>query len=216
MKILVIGAGGNIGQRIVNEGLGRGHDLTAAHRGGRQAGSPEVHTVTATAEDAANLVREHAFDAVISAVGAGAATKAQPELGVYPATAKSLKAAARATHGGRPPRIVLVGGAGSLEIGDGHLLVDSSGFPAQFVEEARAQGSALSFLRTVHDVPWTYVSPAAIIEPGHRTGTYRTGADQLLTDGEDNSRISIEDYAAAIFDELEVPRAVGRRMTVAY
>jgi putative NADH-flavin reductase len=65
-------------------------------------------------------------------------------------------------------------------------------------------------------VPWTYISPAALLEPGSRTGVYRTGGDQLLVDADGHSRITIDDYAVALVDEIEQPQATGRRMTVAY
>ncbi|HEV3050590.1 MAG TPA: NAD(P)-dependent oxidoreductase, partial [Longimicrobium sp.] len=63
---------------------------------------------------------------------------------------------------------------------------------------------------------WTFISPAIVIQPGERTGHYRTTVDTLLTDEQGNSVISYEDYAVALLDELENPQHVGRRFGVAY
>ncbi len=78
-----------------------------------------------------------------------------------------------------------------------------------------AHGDALDYLRGVHDVRWTNISPAATIEPGERSGTYRTGKDDLVVDDNGVSRISMEDYAVAVLDEIENPRHVRERFTVA-
>ena len=52
--------------------------------------------------------------------------------------------------------------------------------------------------------------------PGERTGRFRLGTDQLLTDAAGKSWISMEDYAIALLDELETPRHVRQRFTVGY
>jgi putative NADH-flavin reductase len=113
-------------------------------------------------------------------------------------------------------RLVIVGGAGSLEVAPGQAVVDQPGFPEAVVAEARAHSDALDFYRTVDDLDWTYISPAADIAPGARTGVFRLGGDQLLTDEHGNSRISAEDYAIALVDELETPAHPRARMSVAY
>uniref|UniRef100_UPI000B10B595 NAD(P)-dependent oxidoreductase n=1 Tax=Actinomadura kijaniata TaxID=46161 RepID=UPI000B10B595 len=114
-------------------------------------------------------------------------------------------------------RLVVVGGAGSLEVAPGTRLVDTPDFPAIYKNESLAQAELLQVIRAeAGDLDWTYVSPAAEIAPGERTGTFRTGGDRLLADAAGDSRISAEDYAVALVDELEKPQAVGRRITVAY
>ncbi|MCW2913014.1 MAG: NAD-dependent epimerase/dehydratase [Actinomycetia bacterium] len=86
-----------------------------------------------------------------------------------------------------------------------------------YKKESLAQGDLLELVRSeFQDLDWTYISPAAVIEPGERTGTFRLGGDQLLADAEGNSRITAEDYAVALVDELEKGAAIGRRITVAY
>ncbi len=66
------------------------------------------------------------------------------------------------------------------------------------------------------DVDWTYFAPAALIEPGERTGTFRTGRDQLVAHDKGNSRISAEDFAVALLDEIETPRFRRSMMTAGY
>jgi putative NADH-flavin reductase len=102
------------------------------------------------------------------------------------------------------------GGAGSLVV-DGARLVDQPGFPEAYRPEALVMGEALDYLRGLgNGVSWTYLSPAPLIQPGERTGTYRTGDDSPVGDA-----ISAEDYAVALLDEIEEPAHPDRRFTVA-
>ncbi|WP_449061011.1 NAD(P)-dependent oxidoreductase [Planomonospora algeriensis] len=114
-------------------------------------------------------------------------------------------------------RLVVVGGAGSLEAAPGVRLVDTPEFPAVYKGESLAQAELLELVRAqAGDLDWTYVSPAIEIEPGERTGAYRRGGDQVLADADGRSFINAEDYAVALVDELETGQAVGRRITVAH
>ena len=110
-------------------------------------------------------------------------------------------------------RVLIVLGAAVLTLSMVAPLTANAG-PGSSLSKDNAE--ALAFYRTVSDVRLTYVSPAAQIAPGARTGRFRTGRDELLTDDRGQSRITIGDYAAAVLDELEHPQAIGRRMTVAY
>jgi uncharacterized protein len=135
--------------------------------------------------------------------------------------APSLVAVARTLISALPKagvkRLLVVGGAGTLQGPDGVQLVDAPGFPAAYKPEALAQRDALAVYRTEGgNLDWTYLSPAAEIGPGKRTGKYRTGEDRLLVDAKGKSFISFEDYAVAVLDELEKPRFVRKRFTVAY
>ena len=112
-------------------------------------------------------------------------------------------------------RLVVVGGAGSLEVAPGMQLVDTPQFPTAWKAVADAHRAALAIYREEPDLEWTVVAPAAMIAPGVRTGHYRAGGDQLLVDAKGESRISAEDYAVAIADEVETPRHIRRRFTVA-
>jgi putative NADH-flavin reductase len=113
-------------------------------------------------------------------------------------------------------RLVIVGGAGSLEVAPGVRLVDTPDFPPAWKPTALAHAEVLGLCRETEDLDWTYASPAAVIEPGERTGSFRIGADQLLADEAGESRISIPDFAIAVVDVLERGEAIRRRITVAY
>ncbi|MCP2338570.1 NAD(P)-dependent oxidoreductase [Actinomadura rupiterrae] len=207
MKILLIGATGMVGSRVAAEAANRHHEVTGVTRSGKDG------TAKAQAADADAIARlAQGQDAIVLAV-------APPRDGsetVAPLLADGrgvLEAARRA--GVR--RVVIVGGAGSLEVAPGKRLVDTPEFPALYKNEALAQGELLDAVRKeADDLDWTYISPAALIQPGERTGVFRLGGDQLLTDAQGNSEISAEDYAVALVDELEKPQAVRRRITVAY
>jgi putative NADH-flavin reductase len=113
-------------------------------------------------------------------------------------------------------RYVAVGGAGSLQSDVGSLLLDSPHFPAEYREEALAGKAFLEEMRRVRDLDWTVLSPSALFTPGQRTGTFRLGQDTLLTDRDGKSWISYEDFAVALFDEIEQPRHIRQRLTVGY
>ena len=114
------------------------------------------------------------------------------------------------------PRLLVVGGAGSLEVAPGVQLVDTPDFPAAYKPEALAGREFLDVLRGERELNWTFLSPSAIFGPGERTGTFRLGTDQLLVDADGESRISMEDFAIALVDELERPRHPQQRFTVGY
>jgi uncharacterized protein len=114
-------------------------------------------------------------------------------------------------------RLVWVGGGGSLLVAPGVRVIDTPEFPAEWKAEASAQVQALELFRaSTSDVEWSFLSPPAVIEPGQRTGRYRTGGDLLVTDEKGVSRISVEDYAVAFLDELERPAHIRQRFTIAY
>ncbi|MGV9777646.1 NAD(P)-dependent oxidoreductase [Streptosporangium sp. NPDC003464] len=206
MRILLIGASGMIGSRVAAEARARGHEVTGVTRRGTAG------TAVADASDPAAMARLAAgHDAVVSAV-------APPRDGSEPSG--PLLAAVRGLLGGLREagvrRLVMVGGAGSLEVAPGARLVDSPDFPEIYRSEALALAQALELLRAeAGDLDWTYISPAIVIEPGERTGKFRLGGDQVLVDDRGDSFISAEDYAVALVDELENSQAVRRRITVA-
>jgi len=210
----LFGAGGKIGRVIADELLLRHHLVTGVTRGGNVA-APYGSAMTVRAANVTNpdvvadLIAGH--DAVASAVG--------PQIGVdndetiLLGAARSLITALRRAN---VRRLVILGGAGGLEVAPGVRVVDAPDFPAMWKANALAQIKALALYREVEDLDWTVVSPAAIIEPGERTGKFRIGGDQLLVDAEGRSRISIADYAIAFVNELERGEAIRRRITVAY
>ncbi len=114
------------------------------------------------------------------------------------------------------PRLLVVGGAGSLLVAPGKMLIDTPEFPDAYKPEARAGVVFLDALRQEKVLNWTFLSPSALFEPGERTGKFRLGDDTLLADEEGKSWISMEDYAIALVDELEAPKHSRRRYTVGY
>lgn len=202
VAVALIGVSGRVGSRIADELLARGHRVTGIARDA--AGVASRPGLTLAAGDATQpaslepLLVGH--DAVI------AATRAEG------ADAAALLAAVRAAG---VPRLLVVGGAGSLRV-HGTALLDRPGFPPAFAAEARAAARMLETLRADATVEWTYLSPSAELVPGERTGAFRLGGDELLVDRNGRSWISMEDYAAALVDELERPRHRRRRFTVGY
>lgn len=113
-------------------------------------------------------------------------------------------------------RLVVVGGAGSLEVAPGRRLVDQRDFPAEWKDGSLRTAAFLDDLRGETGLDWTFLCPAAMLTPGERTGTYRVGGDQLLSGDDGQSRISIPDHAVAMLDEVESPRHPRQRFSVAY
>jgi putative NADH-flavin reductase len=113
-------------------------------------------------------------------------------------------------------RLLVVGGAGSLEVKPGLRVIDAPDFPEQWKGTALATADVLDLLRGEHEIQWSYLSPSAMLQPGARTGKFRLGTDQLLVDAKGQSSISTQDYAVAMIDEVEHPTHVRRRFTVGY
>ncbi|MGK5641053.1 NAD(P)-dependent oxidoreductase [Streptomyces sp. URMC 126] len=213
-KIALFGANGTIGSRVLREALDRGHQVTAVVRDPAKL-TQEHENLTVTTGDVLDPASVAAVaqgqDVVVSAVGGG---DGPGHVATIKPAAESLVAGLR-TLGDTAPRLIAVGGAGSLRTPDGKRVWDAEGLPEFLLQIMHAHGDALDFYRTVTDVRWTNLSPAGLIEPGERTGTYRTGLDDLVVDENGKSRISAEDYAVALVDEIEKPRHIGERFTVA-
>ncbi|MBA2391669.1 MAG: NAD(P)-dependent oxidoreductase [Ktedonobacteraceae bacterium] len=213
MNIALFGANGTIGQRILQEALSRGHTVTAIVRtpSKLQISNPGLTIVAGDVLDPISVTQTVAgHDAVISAVGPAHDGSSQADFPVK-AAHSLIEGLSRADV----QRLLIVGGAGSLEVAPGLRLVDTPNFPAAWYDGAIAHANALDIYKTTH-LNWTYLSPAAFIEPGERRGTYRIGTDQLVTDADGKSYITAEDYAVALIDELENPNFSRRRFTLAY
>ena len=216
MKIVVFGATGNIGARISKEASNRGHQVVGVVRDPESVKSPDPRVVLQRGDATdANSVAELArsADPVVSAIS--------PRPNARGRGAPSLAAAARALIAGvreaGKRRLLIVGGAGSLEVAPGQALMDQPGFPQAYRAEAQEAREALAVLRQeATGLDWTFLSPAAEVGPGERTGNYRTTDDRFLTDDKGKSFITFEDYAVALIDELEHPKHAGRRFGVAY
>ncbi|MDO6708582.1 NAD(P)-dependent oxidoreductase [Photobacterium sp. 1_MG-2023] len=212
MNIAIIGASGFIGSALREEALSRGHQVTAlVSRPERLATQPGLTIQKADVQDTQALTAQLAgYDAVLSAFSGHAQTDVA---GYFAQGFDSILAAAQAA---KANRLMVVGGAGSLEVAPGVQLIDTPEFPAEYKATAEGARYALNALRAQQGVNWTMLSPAAMIAPGERTGQYQLGTDQLLTDAAGNSQISVEDYAKAMIDELEAPANTNQRFTLAY
>ncbi|WP_027818228.1 NAD(P)-dependent oxidoreductase [Paraburkholderia bannensis] len=210
LKIALFGATGMVGARIAAEAARRGHQVSALVRQPeRVAAGPNVTAAKVDLLDAAQVaaaVRGH--DVVASAYA-----PPMSQLGDLQTASRALVDGTRAAG---LKRLVVVGGAGSLEVAPGKQLVDTEGFPDAYKPIALAHRDALADYRTVTDLDWTFFAPAALIAPGERTGAFRTGANTLIADANGDSRISAEDYAVAFVDELEQGRFIRQIATVAY
>lgn len=203
MHVALIGISGHVGTRLADELIARGHTVTGIAR--TITNLPARKGVTYASADATQsetltpLFKDK--DAVISATRF---------VGSNP---QELLNAVRRSG---VPRLLMVGGAGSLDLAPGKLLIESPDFPEAYRPEAVAGVHVLNILRATTDVDWTFLSPSAIFTPGERTGIFRLGDDELLTDATGKSHISMEDFAIAMVDELEHPRHHRRRFTVGY
>jgi putative NADH-flavin reductase len=210
MKIAVVAATGKIGRHIVQQALQKGHEVTAIVRSDKnlpvELKGAAVSVATFEKDSLVNALRGH--DAIISAYGP------TPEATAALSDAAHKLIAAVREAGLR--RLVVVGGAGSLEVAPGLQLVDTPEFPAAYKAVALAHRDALAVYRAASNLDWTFFSPAAEIGPGEIRGRYRTGENNLLVDGEGRSRISYGDYAAAVVAEVEQPRYVQTVATAAY
>lgn len=211
LKIALFGATGMIGSRIAAEAARRGHQVTALARNPARVPADLANVTAAQADvlDAASVgaaVRGH--DVVASAYA--------PPKGDPAAVSKASHALVDGVRAAGLKRLVVVGGAGSLEVAPGKQLVDTDGFPDAYKAVALAHRDAFDYYRGITDLDWTFFAPAALIAPGERTGKFRTGANTLIADAEGNSRISAEDYAIAFVDELEQGRFIRQIATVAY
>ncbi|SMG27605.1 NAD(P)-dependent oxidoreductase [Paraburkholderia susongensis] len=211
LKIALFGATGMVGSRIAAEAARRGHQVTALARDPARvpAGVANLHAAQADLLDAASVsaaVRGH--DVVASAYA--------PPQGDFAVLSKATHALVEGVRAAGLKRLVVVGGAGSLEVAPGKQLVDTDSFPDAYKGIALAHRDVFDYYRSVTDLDWTCFAPAAMIAPGERTGQFRTGANTLLADAEGNSRISAEDYAIAFVDELEQGRFIRQLATVAY
>lgn len=215
MKIVLFGATGHVGQRIAAEALRRGHQVVGVARDPSRAQSvdPRVTLVQGDATDPASVASmARGADAVVTSV-----SPRPGSTGNAPRLVDVARAAIAGVRQAGVKRLIAVGGAASLEVAPGVALLDTPGFPELYRDEATQGRDSLKVYREEADgLDWTFISPAIVIQPGERTGRYRTTDDTILFDENGQSVISYEDYAVALLDELENPRHVGRRFGVAY
>jgi uncharacterized protein len=204
LNVALIGASGKIGSKIAAELLARGHHVTGIARNpekisvaGLQATAKGDFTTPA---EMAAVLKGH--DAVISAAS------------FIPGQAEQLIASIRASG---VTRFLMVGGAASLatEAG-GKKVIDTIELPEAWKAPIMEGIRTLSLLHPVQDVDWTFFSPAVQIGPGERTGQFRLGNDVVVKDAAGVSKISYDDYAIAMVDELERGEHLKARFTIGY
>ncbi|MFC5472133.1 NAD(P)-dependent oxidoreductase [Cohnella suwonensis] len=209
MKIGVIGASGRAGKTIAKEAATRGHQVTAIVR---DAGKVAESGYVVLEKDVFDLTAQDlgAFDVVVNAFGAMVPGTAHLHVDAGRSLIEALKGAPNT-------RLIVVGGAGSLYVDEAKTLrlVDTPEFPDAYKDIALNQGKALEDLKASSGIRWTFVSPSAFFNAeGKRTGTYRTGTDNLLVNAKGDSYVSYADYAIAIVDEIENPQHANARFTV--
>jgi uncharacterized protein len=209
MKVVLFGASGMIGSRILDELVRRGHSVTAVAR----------HPETIHSFNGVNALQGDVTDpGSVAAVarGADAAVSAYSPPHTEPARLlDAMRALVTGLKQAGVRRLIAVGGAGSLEVAPGVQLVDSPEFPSAWMPIALAHRDTVPIFQE-SGLDWTYFSPAALIEPGVRTGKFRLGGTRLVANDRGESRISAEDYAVALVDELENSENIGKQITAAY
>lgn len=221
LALLVYGASGKVGQYVVDEALARGHRVTAVSRDPARItrSHPKLTVVRGDLLDpdsVAALVPGH--DVVIVSVRGVVGDSGDPLRTVVYMGVANIVAVLR-NLGVRTPRLIHVGGSGSLEVEPGVLYADRLPglfLPKHLEVEIQGQIRTLEFLRGVHDLPWTYATPPRNFTNGRRTGHYRIGGDELMEDELGRSRISRADFAVALIDEAERKAHLGERISVAY
>ncbi len=209
MKVVLFGASGMIGSRVLDELLYRGHTVKAVVRHPDQVHAADgVTVVQGDVTDRASVAAAaQGCDAAISAYSPPRTDPGKLSDATHALIAGLSAAGVR--------RLIVVGGAGSLEVQPGVQLVDTPNFPPGWMAIALAHRDVLPIYKGA-DLDWTVFSPAALIEPGKRTGKFRLSGTRMVADDKGESRISVEDYAVALVDELENPQHVRQQFTIGY
>lgn len=207
MNIGIVGATGKAGSLILDEGLNRGHKVTAIVRNASKLTNDDVSVIE---KDVHDITREDfkGLEVVVNAFGA--------PLGEKDAHVEAGRALIN-TLAGTGTRLIVVGGAGSLYIDDSRTMtvIDTPNFPDMFKPTAGGQSENLEELEQTTNLKWTFISPSAEFDAeGKRTGTYETGTDVLLVNSKEESYISYADFAIAVIDEAENSKHVNERFTV--
>ncbi len=214
-KIVLIGASGFVGSAILHEALNRGVKVTAVVRSPEsiKISNPGLTVVKADASDAGKVAEIcKGADAVISAYNPGWTNPDiyEETLKVYPQILAGVKKSG-------VKRLLIVGGAGTLFVAPGLRVVDSGAIPAEIMGGVKSLGEFyLNTLMDEKEIDWVFFSPAGSLEPGQRTGVYRLGKDDLILSDKGESKISVQDYAKAMVDELETPQHHRERFTIGY
>jgi putative NADH-flavin reductase len=210
MKVALYGATGQAGSRILKELVSRGHEVIAIARNPASLTErgPDVLVRKDDLSDPKSIAAAiEGAEAVVSAYG-----PPKDDVDAIVGVTERLVEAVSQRPG---TRLVVVGGAGGLNVAPGVTLLESGYLPEAFHPIVKAHIKTFNVLRA-SKIDWTYFAPAAYFEPGKRTGKFRLGKDELIANAQQESRISMEDYAIALVDELEQPKHRRQRFSIGY
>jgi putative NADH-flavin reductase len=214
-KIVLIGASGFVGSAILKEALDRGHNVTAVVRHPEKIKTLHKNLVVKQGDvSLSDTVTEvcKGADAVISAYNPG---WQNPDIAEV--TTRVYKSILTGVRKAGIKRLMVVGGAGSLFVSHGIRLMDAGVMPEFILPAVKALADVyLKDLMAEKNIDWVFFSPAGNLEPGLRTGKFRIGKDDLIVNEAGESKISVEDYAVAMIDELEKPAHHRERFTIGY
>ena len=221
LRILLYGATGKIGSHVVNEALNRNHLVTAVSRKPSSITQTHEH-LSAVKGDILDIENIRQLlggqDVVIVSVRGVVGKSKDPNQSLQRLAVGNIVNVLR-EMGDEAPRLIHVGGAGSLEVKPGVLYADKLPklfLPKSLEVEIAGQILALQYLRSIDDVNWTYATPPKNLTNGKRTGEFRIGGDQVMEDSRGRSRVSRADFAVALIDEAENAKHVRERFSVAY
>ena len=215
MKIAIIGATGFVGSKLIGEALSRGLEVTGIARNAAQITFENANKVSIdvnNVNELSEVLKDH--DVVISAFNAGWTNP-----NIYDDFLSGSKSIQQAVKQSGIKRLIIVGGAGSLYGSEGQQLVDSADFPAEIKPGATAARDYLNILKEEKELDWVFFSPAIEMHPGiteGRTGKYRLGKEHPVVDQRNISRLSAEDLAVVLLDEVEQPKHHQERFTAGY
>lgn len=218
-RVLIYGASGRIGGPIVEEALIRGYEVTGVSRNPARLGrfAERINVKTGDILDrgrTTELVASH--DAVIVSIG-GKPANQDPSQYIAALAAESL-VEVLGQFGDEGPRLIFVGNLFTLEFEDGKTLLELGRVPESHENYAMFRGHqiALDTFRRSEGVNWTVACPPNGLRLEGRTERVRWGGNVLLRDPDGTpSGISLEDFAYAIFEELENGNYVRQRFNVA-
>lgn len=215
MKIAIIGASGFVGSNLVKEASDRGLEVTAIARNTDKITDEKVNKISVDVNNVSKLSEAlKGQDIVISAFNAGWTNP-----NIYEDFLAGSKSIQQAVKDSGVKRMIVVGGAGSLYANENEQLVDSPDFPAEIKPGATAARDYLNILKEEKELDWAFFSPAIEMHPGvtiGRTGKYRLGKDYPVFDENQVSKLSPQDLAVVLIDEVEQPKHHKERFTAAY
>jgi uncharacterized protein len=214
-KIVLIGASGFVGSVILKEALDRNHYVTALVRHPEKVTVVHKNLIVKQGDVSSGKIVatvSKGADAVLSAYNPG---WKNPNIAVE--TLVVYRTILEGVRQSGVKRFLVVGGAGSLFISPGKRLMDSGTFPESFLPAVKALAEFyLIDLEAEKSIDWVFFSPAGILEPGLRTNKFRLGKDDLIINSSGESKISVQDYAVAMIDELEQEAHHRERFTIGY